>query len=648
MFDKLSKVELVESNVDLSDFLFANGNFKKETYETLSYITGDVVLSSGESYLTPPTELPKSETQGLGKLDLQDNSFVNLPPLQPSYITRGVLERDLREELLKDNHPIVTLKGPGGTGKTSLALQVLYGIAKETKRFGVIVWFSSRDVDLFSDGPKPVKPHMLNLKEFSKEFARLIEPEERQDKKFDPVVFFSKSLERSEVGPTLFVFDNFETIDGTSEMFKWIDTYIRPPNKALITTRIRDFRGDYFLEVRGMEWEESRSLINSVSRSLGIQHFVHEQYAREIYKESEGHPYVMKILLGEVEKEKTRVKPRRIIASQDDILTALFERSYARLSAPAKRIFLLLSNWRSVVPEFAVELTVLRSDTERMDVIFALNELQRTSFIEEISPAENCSEEKFISVPLASLIFGRKKLSVSPMKSIIEADSEFLKAFGASRKEDVKRGFIPKIKSFLVFMQKRIERGDETVESIKDLVDFVGRKVPDSWIIISEMYEELGTKQSLEHAKRSLRNYLEGTYAPDKKLNVWLRLASLCKETSDIQGELNARTEICQLTNISLPIVSNEINMINRMLKSKKEQCGRDFDSYELELLIRKIASIFRKRLNEFDATDCSRIAWLYLTNNQKNDAKQMVKHGLSIDSENEYCQNLAQRLGVK
>ena len=35
-------------------------------------------------------------------------------------------------------------------------------------------------------------------------------------------------------------------------MYNWIDSFIRLPNKALITIRYRDFKGDYPLEVIGM------------------------------------------------------------------------------------------------------------------------------------------------------------------------------------------------------------------------------------------------------------------------------------------------------------------------------------------------------------------------------------------------------------
>jgi hypothetical protein len=42
----------------------------------------------------------------------------------------------------------------------------------------------------------------------------------------------------------LFVFDNFETVRSPAELYIWIDTYVRPPDKVLITTRFRDFKGD--------------------------------------------------------------------------------------------------------------------------------------------------------------------------------------------------------------------------------------------------------------------------------------------------------------------------------------------------------------------------------------------------------------------
>ncbi len=67
----------------------------------------------------------------------------------------------------------------------------------------------------------------------------------------------------------LFVFDNFETLTNPEEIFEWLNTYIRNPNKILITSRIsRNFKADYPIEIRGMEEEESRELIKIFSSKL--------------------------------------------------------------------------------------------------------------------------------------------------------------------------------------------------------------------------------------------------------------------------------------------------------------------------------------------------------------------------------------------
>jgi ABC-type uncharacterized transport system YnjBCD ATPase subunit len=70
------------------------------------------------------------------------------------------LERELYQTLVNDRHPVITLVGRGGIGKTSLALTVLHKLTQEEKFIG-IVWFSARDIDLLPQGPKIVRPDVL-------------------------------------------------------------------------------------------------------------------------------------------------------------------------------------------------------------------------------------------------------------------------------------------------------------------------------------------------------------------------------------------------------------------------------------------------------------------------------------------------------
>ncbi len=249
------RVELMNSDVDAADFYLANGGFNEKRFEMLSYATGATIFTDASPYLSPSTALPGSETQGLGDLACVGNCFTNLPTRPLDYVKRHALEVELTSVLQDDRHPVVTLLGRGGIGKTSLALAALHEIAA-TKRFDVMLWFSARDLDLLPEGPKRVKPAILNVKDVAEEYVRLIEPAVAKEKGFKSVDYLAASLTGGTLGPTLFVFDNFETVSSPGELFRWIDTYVRAPNKVLVTTRHRDFKGDFPIDVRGMSEAE--------------------------------------------------------------------------------------------------------------------------------------------------------------------------------------------------------------------------------------------------------------------------------------------------------------------------------------------------------------------------------------------------------
>src|SRR5207245_8294030 len=94
-------------------------------FEMLSYMTGQQQEADAGPYLAPSTELPASETEGIGFLDSQGQCFGNLPPFPAGYVHRPDLESDLKKRLFDERHPIITLSGKGGIGKTSTALATL-------------------------------------------------------------------------------------------------------------------------------------------------------------------------------------------------------------------------------------------------------------------------------------------------------------------------------------------------------------------------------------------------------------------------------------------------------------------------------------------------------------------------------------------
>ncbi len=635
------RTDLICSNVDATDFYFPNGNFNGKTYELLSYISDDLIEGDAAQYLLPPSELPKSETQGLGSLDIQEKCFGNLPPLPNNYIQRPGLEKELLNHLLNDRHPVVTLTGRGGIGKTSLALYVLWELAKK-QRYDAILWFSARDIDLSLRGAKLVKPHILSDKDIAKEFSRLLEPLGFMDKEFDHLNYFMTALTKSPVGSSLlFVFDNFETVNSPVDLYTWIDTYVRLPNKILITTRVRDFKGDYPVEVMGMNVIECHKLIMNTAQYFGISHLINQEYEKEIYNESDGHPYVIKILLGEVAKAKKRVSIQRIVANQNEILDALFERTFNNLSPGAKRIFVTLCDWNSVYPKVAVEAVILRPSNEKMDPDAAIEELSKSSFIEIIESKKD--EELFINVPLVAAIFGKRKLAVFPDKNIIKEDSALLKEFGAIQSTDIQHGLQPRVVRMFQSISHKIQDGNSLKEKLP-ILEFIAQKYPPAWLLLANLFEETDSINDLDKTKKYIRAYLEITKGFNEQQKAWKKLSEVCRRTDDWLGELNALIERICLEGAPYNILSSSIKRINSMFRQIPKTVHLD----DLATMIKPLIEKMLRQQSEADSFDCSNMAWLCVQTRQKQQAKEFVKIALEKNPDNHHCISLKKVLKKK
>lgn len=633
-------IRLIQTNAELYDFFFANGGLNSKKFELLSYYTDDKADGDGTLFLTPPGVLPPSETQGLGELVPSGNCLTNAPNLARDYIDRPTLESELIKLLLDEKRPIVTLLGRGGIGKTSLALKVIQHLYTE-RRYEGVVWLSARDVDLQLTGPKPVRPLVLAPEDMGKFYAELVLPLDRtQAKDFDARAFFEGQLQNCDLGTCLFVFDNFETTQNPIEMFNWIDAFIRLPNKALITTRLREFKGDYPLEVGGMNDQEARLLIAQTASDLGITEILDGGYIADLLNRSEGHPYVIKVLLGEVAKLGRTANIPQLVAGTEDILTALFERTYAALSPCSQRAFLTLSAWNSPVPRLALEAVLVRSTEERNEVEKGVETLLQYSMAEiHLAPSDN---QEFISLPLVASIFGKKKLNISPSKAAIQADVEFLQMFGTSRRDDVKLSLANRLETLIRNISRRIELG-EKYESFAPILEMVCRAYNPGWLLMARWHMEQRTVEGYELAKNELRRFLENSPPSSESAEAWRLLGHACYQTADTLGEVHAFIERAQLSTVPFYDLSNTANRLNTLLRDH----GGAFDQAQKRDLVGRLLAVLHERQAEAGGDDLSRMAWLSIHSGQEADAKDYVKVGLELDPGNHHLVRLSQRLGM-
>ena len=446
-------------------------------------------------------------------------------------------------------------------------------------------------------------------------------------------------------GVTLFVLDNFETVHGPADVFKWVDTYIRPPNKVLVTTRVRDFVGDFPIEVGGMNDNEADRLVRSHGARLGIGDLLTTNYVRKLVTEAEGHPYVMKILLGRVAKEQRAVNPERIIGSSSELLAALFERTFSVLTPAAQRVFLLLSSWRVFVPEVAVEAVALRPGSERFDVTGALGDLRRYSLVEHIISEEE-NEEEFVGVPLAAAIFGRRKLERSPFRMEINEDRRLLMEFGPGRRQDVRSGIMPRVDRLIREVAKRASNDPGAVESMLPVLEYIAGRVPRVYLRLAELVREVdGSSESLNAANDYLGRYVERA-APTELAEIWAKRAEIFAVQGKPKEQLHALAEVALATG-SVEEMGRVANRINNRLQELGEKKAEVLNSFGLREMITGVAERMHQRLQSLSATDCSRLAWLMLNLGDGERARDVARRGAERDTENDHCRRLVTRLGI-
>lgn len=632
------KVSLLSTDDDVRDFYLPNGGFNEKTYELLSYATDTSIVSTADSYLTLPSVLAASETQGLGELDVTGNVFANLPRPVKGYVRREALEDELTSVLQDERHPVVTLVGRGGIGKTSLALEVLNSIAEETRYFAII-WFSSRDIDLLPDGPKLVRPHVLSPADMAQEYVSLIKPTKSGKKDFRPLDFFANALSEQGDSPTLFVFDNFETVRSPVELHRWLDTHIRSPNKILLTTRRREFKGDYWVEVGGMTEEQFTELVTRTAGELKVDHLIDSGYVSALYRESDGHPYIAKVLLGEIARSGKRQKVERIIASQDRVLEALFERTFTQLAPAAQRIFLTLSNWRSLVPMVALEATANRPGNERMDIEQVVDELHRSSML-QITVSDH--SDTYLDVPLSAAIFGKKKLGASPWQAAVDADTEVLRLFGVVQVGGVRRGFDAQVERLFQNASEHIQKRPSEFERYRPVLEFVSRERPMAWVFFAQLLEEHRPGQEwAKDAADAYRRYLESVPGDGQ---IWRTLARVCMQSGDHLGAVQALVQRSKLPDAPYADVSYAAVTISAYLADHV----LELDTDEKRILIGGLIDVMLRREKEANATDLSRLAWLLIYVGRRADAKQVVRVALDREPSNQHCRKLAHTLKVR
>ena len=282
-----------------------------------------------------------------------------------------------------------------------------------------------------------------------------------------------------------------------------------------------------------------------------------------------------------------------------------------------------------------MEAILLRPGNERMQVKDAIEELIRSSLVEiRIAKADDAS---FLVLPLAAMLYGRRKLDVSPLKAAVEADRELLLLFGATSDSDLRLGLKPRVERFVRAIAERVDRHQDVLDDYVDVIKFLARRYTPAWLLLAGMLEERGTRSDWLAASQAIESYLQEPGEEIDRSDAWERQETLAKRLGDTQLELASLVERASVKRTPFEVISRAANRVNALLSEDPHAVDRD----EKRILVRRLIEVFDGRVGEADGTDLSRLAWLYLRVKDVANARRIVTVGLESEPQNRYLQRL-------
>lgn len=228
--------------------------------------------------------------------EVQNSIYHNLP--QPDYGQFIGREAELAQVLRQlrpypySQHPIITIDGVGGVGKSALALEVAHRYLRgsddilRNERFEAIIWTSAKQNVLTAEGILPRKQVLRTIDDIYTTIAVTLE---REDIIKTPVEGQSELIRKALTQQrALLIVDNLETVDDQAVL-----EFLRElpaPTKAIVTTRHR-IDVAYSIRLHGMPEADALKLIEKECEKKNVTLRVDE--SRKLFHRSGGVPLAL-------------------------------------------------------------------------------------------------------------------------------------------------------------------------------------------------------------------------------------------------------------------------------------------------------------------------------------------------------------------
>jgi tetratricopeptide (TPR) repeat protein len=243
------------------------------------------------------------------------STFIPRPPVVGFVARRDEQGRDiverLKEELASQGSVLITLSGPGGIGKTTLAAEAARALKEAFG--GRIVWSKA-------DGRTDFSLSTL-LDDIATQLGR------EDLRTLAPALKAAQVRELIADPPTLIVLDNYETIaaDAKKDIAEWLAL---AQCSALFTSR----HGNSWarnIPIAAMSREEAQEYLEKLVAETQDAQIFSDDVRRRIYETAEANPYVLQWVVAQIgAAQEPRTVLDELAHGEGDAATRVFDRSF--------------------------------------------------------------------------------------------------------------------------------------------------------------------------------------------------------------------------------------------------------------------------------------------------------------------------------
>jgi hypothetical protein len=327
------------------------------------------------------------------------------------------------------------------------------------------------------------------------------------------------------------------------------------------------------------------------------------------------------------------VPPKQLIARRSDIVDAVFDRSFNKLSLVGRWIFLLVANWASPVPELAL-LVVVGQRGLGFDVEAGIDECVRLSLIGRDYLSDS---HPVYSAPYLSRVFGKKKLTADPYRLSVEEDLRTIQQFGVIRAADFMSQGSDQLVAKFVAGWKAVHAGDkDSLDKWDALLEAVAQLWPPGWLELARFRKAMGADTT--EVQTAFRRAVEEMPFSSE---AWMERAEYAGSVGDELTQIASLISAVEAAPTEVSVMREAATQLVQYVNSHKGEIAKTRRGVYLASVRARMVEI----ADQLDAGGLSRLAWLFLLEGDEAEALRYATEGLRRDPTDVHCKRMVDRL---